>query len=46
MQVTAGTVIVRVRSLDQGDNYEIDTPNLAVSLLQPGAYRIEVNERG
>src|SRR6185437_8451190 len=23
MQVTAGTVIVRVRSLDQGDNYEI-----------------------
>ena len=46
MQVTAGTVIVRVRSLDQGDNYEIDTPNLAVSLLQPGAYRVEVNEDG
>jgi hypothetical protein len=46
MQLTAGTVIVRVRSLDQGDNYEIDTPNLAVSLLQPGAYRVEVNENG
>jgi len=46
MQVTAGTIIVRVRSLDQGDNYEIDTPNMAVSLLQPGAYRVEVNEEG
>ncbi len=46
MRVTAGTVIVRVRSMDQGDNYEIDTPNLAVSLLQPGAYRVEVNDAG
>ena len=46
MRVTAGTVIVRVRALDPGDNYEIDTPNLAVSLLQPGAYRVEVNDTG
>jgi hypothetical protein len=46
MQVTAGTVIVRVRAVDQGDNYEIDTPNLAVSLLEPGQYRVEVNEAG
>jgi hypothetical protein len=46
MQVTAGTVIVRVRSLDQDENFEVDTPNLAVSLTQPGQYRIEVNEAG
>lgn len=46
MQVTAGTVIVRVRSLDQDENFEVDTPNLAVSLMQPGQYRIEVNEAG
>src|SRR5215475_10109765 len=29
MQLTAGTVIVRVRSLDQNENFEVDTPNLA-----------------
>ena len=46
MQVTAGTVIVRVRSLDQNENLEVDTPNLAVSLMQPGQYRVEVNEAG
>ena len=46
MQVTAGTVIVRVRALNQGDNFEVDTPNLAVSLQQPGQYRVEVNEAG
>ena len=46
MQVTAGTVIVRVRSLDQNENLEVDTPNLAVSLMQPGQYRVQVNEAG
>ena len=46
IQVTAGTLIVRVRSMDKGDNFEVDTPNLALSLLQPGQYRVEVNEAG
>ncbi len=46
MQVTAGTLIVRVRAMDQNDNFEIDTPNLALSLMQPGQYRVEVNDAG
>jgi hypothetical protein len=46
MQVTAGTVIVRVRALNKDDNFEVDTPNLAVSLQQPGQYRVEVSEAG
>src|SRR5579862_350548 len=44
MQITAGTLIVRVRDL-QG-SFEVDTPNLALSLQQPGEYRVEVNDAG
>src|ERR1700732_821949 len=46
MQITAGTLIVRVRDMHSGDNYEIDTPNVALSLQEPGEYRVEVNDRG
>ncbi|HSY09059.1 MAG TPA: DUF6600 domain-containing protein [Steroidobacteraceae bacterium] len=44
MQLTAGTLSVHVRSLS--DTLEVDTPNVAVSLLGPGDYRVEVNEAG
>jgi hypothetical protein len=46
MQVTAGTVIVHVRSLGSDEQDEIDTPNLALTLQQPGTYRVEVSESG
>jgi hypothetical protein len=46
IQLTAGTLLVRVRRLDDNENYEIDTPNLAFSVLRPGLYRISVNEGG
>jgi Family of unknown function (DUF6600) len=46
MQVTAGTVIVHVYTLAEGENDEIDTPNLALTLQQPGIYRVEVSESG
>jgi hypothetical protein len=46
IQLTAGTLLVRVRRLDQSETYEIDTPNLAFSVLRPGVYRISVNEAG
>ncbi len=46
MQLATGTVIVRVRDMQAGDNYEVDTPNVALSLQQPGEYRVEVNDRG
>ena len=46
MQVSSGTVEVRVRELFENEAYEIDTPNVAVLLEQPGQYRVDVNETG
>jgi len=46
MQVTAGTASVHVRSMGENDTLEVDTPNIVVSLLGPGDYRIEVNDAG
>ncbi len=46
MQLTAGTLIVHVRALADGAQDEIDTPNLALSLEQPGIYRVQVNSTG
>jgi hypothetical protein len=43
LQVSAGSVIVRLRELDPNDAFEVDTPNLAFSLLQPGTYEIDVD---
>jgi hypothetical protein len=46
MQLSTGTLLVRVRDIQSNQIYEIDTPNLAVSLQQPGAYRVEVAASG
>jgi hypothetical protein len=46
MQVSAGTIEVYLPQLEDGQNVEIDTPNLALSLLQSGTYRVEVNDAG
>jgi hypothetical protein len=46
MQLSAGTLIVHVRAVEGDQIYEIDTPNVAVSLQQPGEYRVEVSGAG
>jgi hypothetical protein len=46
IQLTSGSINLRVRRLDQNDNYEIDTPNLAFTVTQPGSYRVEASEDG
>src|SRR6202790_2009449 len=46
IQLTSGTINIRVRRLDQNDIFEIDTPNLAFSVTQPGNYRLEASEDG
>ena len=46
IQLTSGTINIRVRRLDQDDIFEIDTPNLAFSVTQPGNYRVEASEDG
>jgi hypothetical protein len=43
VQLTQGTVILHVRRMDPSDVFEIDTPNLAFSVRQPGDYRIDVD---
>jgi hypothetical protein len=46
IRLTEGSLNVRVRRLDDDQNVEIDTPNLAFNVLRPGSYRIDVNENG
>ncbi len=46
IQLSAGTLIVHVRRLSDMETYEIDTPNLAFSILRPGDYRISVDGSG
>jgi hypothetical protein len=46
IRLAQGSLIVRVRHVDDDDTYEIDTPNIAFSILQPGEYRIDVSEDG
>ena len=43
IQLSSGSLIVHVRRLGDDETYEIDTPNLAFSVLQPGIYRISVD---
>jgi hypothetical protein len=46
LQLTEGTLRIRVRHLDRYENFEVDTPNLAFSVQRAGIYRINVNEAG
>lgn len=46
IRLAQGSMIVRVRHVDDDDTYELDTPNLAFNLLQPGEYRVDVSEDG
>lgn len=46
MQLSTGTIVVALRDLQGGESYEVDTPNVALALQQPGVYRIEVNDQG
>jgi hypothetical protein len=46
IRVTEGTLNIRVRSLGDDETFEVDTPNLAFSILRTGNYKISVNEAG
>jgi len=46
IRLAQGSLIMRVRHVDDDDTFEIDTPNIAFTLLQPGEYRIDVNQDG
>jgi hypothetical protein len=46
LEVSQGTMVLRVRRLDSNDSVEIDTPNLAFVVTRPGSYRVAVDDRG
>jgi len=46
LRVTEGTINLHVLRLDDQESIEVDTPNLAFSVLRPGRYRVNVNEAG
>ena len=46
LQLSQGRLNLRVRQLDPDQVFEIDTPNLALSIRQPGDYRIDVDPAG
>ena len=46
VQLSAGSLSVRVRRLDPQEVVEIDTPQIAFTLLRPGDYRIDVSDQG
>src|ERR1700746_103367 len=46
LRLSLGTLLVRVRHLDDGDLFEVDTPNLAFTIQSTGEYRIDVNADG
>lgn len=46
LQLAQGAIEVHVRRLDPGDDFEIDTPNLAFTLTRGGEYRIQTDPDG
>jgi hypothetical protein len=46
VQLDSGTANVRVWQLNPGDDFEIDTPNLAFVITSPGSYRIYADQDG
>ena len=41
--LSQGTAYVRIPALSEGEMVDVDTPNAAISLVQPGSYRIDVD---
>ena len=46
IRITEGTISLTVKRLEQDEILEVDTPNLAFNVSQPGSYKIAVNENG
>ena len=46
LRLSMGTLFLRVRHVGSDDTVEVDTPNLAFNVTEPGEYRIDVDENG
>lgn len=45
-QLLQGALILNISSVLPNQSYEVDTPQLALSITEPGAYKIQVDEEG
>ncbi len=43
LSITQGSVQIHLRSLEPGETFEVATPNVAVTLLRPGDYRVDAD---
>jgi hypothetical protein len=46
IQLSAGTINITVRRLGDEEDFEVDTPNQAFSIFQPGHYRMVASPEG
>jgi len=46
LRLAEGSINFRVSELREGDLYEVDAPNIAFTVKQAGAFRIDVDESG
>jgi hypothetical protein len=46
IELTEGSLSIRVQRLDRDEIFEVDTPNQAFSILRPGQYRIQASADG
>jgi hypothetical protein len=46
IQLTSGVINITVRRLGDDDDFEVDTPNQAFTVFQPGHYRVEASADG
>jgi uncharacterized protein DUF6600 len=46
IQLTSGAINITVRRLGDDEDFEVDTPNQAFSVFQPGHYRVEASADG
>lgn len=46
VRMNAGVMRVNVRALNESERIWIETPNVSLTLLHPGLYRVEVNDAG
>jgi hypothetical protein len=45
-RIAEGAINFRIREMREGDLYEVDTPTLAFTVKEAGAFRVDVNENG
>src|SRR5580704_16542790 len=46
IQLSSGAINITVRRLGDDDDFEVDTPNQAFTVFQPGHYRVEASADG